>query len=199
MNGNPFVRRDSSDYYCDLLHFFYNALYLYQPNEKPPWPITINDQRTLLNMQDFALYVCCNWDAQDQIIKALQNPENVGNYQDKQPEKPKLKRGDPSSLLVFCTSYVSTFFSHILDYLYKKDAPKLPSAAIDNVHDFVAECLYSPVKSPLKTKKRKSDWEMDPFFYTGVIAMEDPPLEKIKNFIATDSGQTESGGNADES
>ncbi|MBQ6207647.1 MAG: hypothetical protein IJK52_11285 [Oscillospiraceae bacterium] len=87
---------------CDLLRFFYNALNIFRINQEsavqnaePPFETyTPEMQRRMLNMQDLAVLVSCNWDVQDQIAKSLSSRYRILDYQRHMEGKPlELQRG----------------------------------------------------------------------------------------------------------
>ena len=93
MTQSAFAGRISSEGCpCDLLRFFYNALNIFRINResaiqnatasKAPFETyTPEMQRRMLNMQDLAILVSCNWDVQDQIAKSLSSRYRILDYQ----------------------------------------------------------------------------------------------------------------------
>lgn len=71
-----FYRSDADGCCCDLLHCFYQGLNPGIEREETPDAIYLQEQAALLDAQDLALSVCCNWDLQDQIVKAVLHPSD---------------------------------------------------------------------------------------------------------------------------
>ena len=124
-------------YYCDLLHYFYQAL---------SRPITFEDfrsirsQRVMLNMQDCATFVCCNWDVQDQISKSMIGSRN--NAKGFAEAINSLRTTAPGR-------YINQFFSYIFAYLKERGAP-LPidfekiEKDEDGTYSLLPELLFTP-------------------------------------------------------
>lgn len=105
-----FIREDGSGY-CDLLYYFYHAL---SGKTKAVGKRMIEAQRVMLDMQDCATYVCCNWDVQDQICKAISRESEF---------KKAMDGYEPSAF----GAYANAFFSYLFRSLTEegRDAPNL--------------------------------------------------------------------------
>ena len=153
LSDNPFIRQGEEGLYCDLLHVFYNSL---RRPDNEIGSVTVFAQRAMLNMQDAGLYVCCNWDAQDQIIKALRSV--------------RYRKAMEGNDICFPAEYANAFYAYILKYLKDKGAPSLPDSSggfgVENGgrEGFVWNYVYHlEIKSPYfaefspipESKKRK--------------------------------------------
>ena len=176
LSDNPFIRQGGEGLYCDLLHVFYNSL---RRPDKQLENVTVFAQRAMLNMQDAGLYVCCNWDAQDQIIKALQS----ARYQ----------RAMESNDIVVLGEYANAFYAYILQYLKDKDAPSLPDSSggfgVENGggEGFIWNYVYHPeIKSPYfaefapitESKRRRGTKKMGSAKASGSEAETDSPADE---------------------
>ena len=142
---------------CDLLRFFYNALNVFRINREralqnakaPIETYTPDMQRRMLNMQDLALLVSCNWDVQDQIAKSLSSPYRIQNYLKHMKGTPlELQRG-----LVDSEAYRGNQQEHLNVYGKKYANPG------QYINAFFAYCFQS-----LDNRDNPNDCETPPLF-----------------------------------
>lgn len=130
----------------DLLRFFYNALNIFRINREnevqkgkaPRETCTPEMQRRMLNMQDLAILVSCNWDVQDQIAKSLSSRYRILEYHEHMNGTPlELHRGlvpeetypGKESLNAYgmqqgLGQYINAFFAYCFQSLDNRDNSK---------------------------------------------------------------------------